>query len=174
MVNAATPVTKVRAISPSCVRLQQQRVVGLQPNQSGPKGLMITQTRPGLQLQNPSVPGKIRVRAPVDSTGSLSQRPTTSKQSVPQCAQSNHTPRPQLNSGVKQVVQIRTAPLQSQMPLAIQTKESNSITPSQPAINVASTLPKSLPGKANVIVLHKNSVAARNITASRVYCIENS
>ena len=82
--------------------------------------------------------------------------------------------RPIISNAVKQVVQIRAAPLnpQQQQPTS-QPKEVNTSrtvqthTPVtvQTVPSVASTVGKQLPGKANVIVLHKNLPVAKTISS---------
>ena len=84
VVNIAAPLPKIRAVSPSCVRPQQHRVVTpSQPSSSqGPRGLLMPTIRPSppirptapIHLPNFSpVPGKVRIRAPMSST--VNQRP---------------------------------------------------------------------------------------------------
>lgn len=79
------------------------------------------------------------------------------------------------NATVKQVVQIRASPLNQQQQQALSTsKESiiprsvqshTPVTVQTVSTGVASNIGKQLPGKANVIVLHKNlPMAAKTIT----------
>ena len=73
VVNVSAPLPKVRAVSPNCVR--PQKVVTStplpQPYQPSPRGQILNSIRPTMQqhqqhLTSPiSVPGKIRIRAPV-------------------------------------------------------------------------------------------------------------
>ena len=86
-------------------------------------------------------------------------------------------PRFSSSASVKQIVQVRAAPLssqqqqqQQQQQQLVQPKETGSaITSSgharsvQTVNSVASSIAKTLPGKANVIVLHKNSPLVKNM-----------
>ena len=131
----APPLAKVRAVSPSCVR---------PPTASTPpaRGLLLAPARPGaVQLQGAAGvgTGKIRVRAPLPAPASAAVgaaagvagtaprlpapanlRPAGAGYGVPrplapQSVQLNQTPRPLLSTSVKQVVQIRAAPVLQQV-----------------------------------------------------------
>lgn len=143
-----------------------------------PRGQQITTPiRPQQHLPNPSsLPvntGKIRVRAPIVQANV--QRPSiTVRPPVPQYAQVQlNQARPVTNNaGVKQVVQIRASSLNQQqqtigpsketsIPRSVQTHTPVTV---QTVPSVASSIGKQLPGKANVIVLHKNLPMAKTIT----------
>ncbi|XP_057369280.1 BRCA2-interacting transcriptional repressor EMSY-like [Daphnia carinata] len=143
-----------------------------------PRGQQITTPiRPQQHLSNPSsLPvntGKIRVRAPIVQANA--QRPSiTVRPPVPQYAQVQlNQARPVTNNaGVKQVVQIRASSLNQQqqtigssketsIPRSVQTHTPVTV---QTVPSVASSIGKQLPGKANVIVLHKNLPMAKTIT----------
>ncbi|KAK4010584.1 hypothetical protein OUZ56_019726 [Daphnia magna] len=143
-----------------------------------PRGQQITTPiRPQQHLSNPSsLPintGKIRVRAPIVQANV--QRPSiTVRPPVPQYAQVQlNQARPVTNNaGVKQVVQIRASSLNQQqqtigpsketsIPRSVQTHTPVTV---QTVPSVASSTGKQLPGKANVIVLHKNLPMAKTIT----------
>lgn len=80
--------------------------------------------------------------------------------------------RPVANNTVKQVVQIRASSLSQPQQTLSQSKEASTPrsvqthTPVtvQTVSTVASSISKQIPGKANVIVLHKNLPMAKTIT----------
>lgn len=153
--NIAPSVPKVRALSPNYVRPVQRGTLQHPPTPPNPqpRGMLLTQAPPrqGIRIRAPSVQSSpAQQRMPVVNNH-LQLRP----QSVQLNQQPTATTRPVLvnnsASAVKQVVQIRAASIQ------------------QPQVKqLAGNIVKNLPAKANVIVLHKNSPAARNIVASRV------
>jgi len=86
------------------------------------------------------------------------------------------------NAGVKQVVQIRASSLNQQQQTIGPSKETSiqrSIQTHIPVTvqsvpTVASSISKQLPGKANVIVLHKNVPMAKTITTvARVSSVQS-
>jgi len=86
-VNVSAPMSKVRAVSPNCVRPIQKVVNSTPlPYQPSPRGQVLNSIRPTMQqhqqhMTSPiSVPGKIRIRAPVvqaiGRTAPTNMRPT--------------------------------------------------------------------------------------------------
>lgn len=154
VVNAA-PLPKVRAVSPSCVRPQHRIAAPPQPIISqavrGPVAPTIKPAAPiHLANHSPAPFSKVRIRPPVVSANS--QRPTarpTAPQNPPVGAST-----PRIANNVKQIVQVR-APQQP--------KETNKTPTTAVANSVAPNLAKTLPAKANVIVLHKNSPLVKNM-----------
>ncbi|XP_046459191.1 BRCA2-interacting transcriptional repressor EMSY-like [Daphnia pulex] len=142
-----------------------------------PRSQINTPIRPQQHLPSPSsLPaptGKIRVRAPVVQANAQ-RPPITVRPPVSQYAQVQlNQVRPATNNaGVKQVVQIRATSLNHQhqtigtskemsSPRSVQTHPPVTV---QSVPTVASSISKQLPGKANVIVLHKNLPMAKTIT----------
>ena len=87
VVNVSAPMSKVRAVSPNCVRPIQKVVNSTPlPYQPSPRGQGLNSIRPTMQqhqqhMTSPiSVPGKIRIRAPVvqaiGRTAPTNMRPT--------------------------------------------------------------------------------------------------
>lgn len=85
--NVSAPMSKVRAVSPNCVRPIQKVVTSTPlPYQPSPRGQVLNSIRPTMQqhqqhMTSPiSVPGKIRIRAPVvqaiGRTAPTNMRPT--------------------------------------------------------------------------------------------------
>ena len=171
--NIAPSVSKVRALSPNYVQRP-----ALQRPPPPPCSTPNAQPRAMLLTQMPPMPrqGGIRVRAPsVQQQQQQQQRmPVVQNHQLrPQSVQLNHQPtataRPILvnnsaASAVKQVVQIRAAAASSVAAGSVHQQPQQV----KQTVTAANHLVKQLSSKANVIVLHKNSPAARNIVASRV------
>jgi hypothetical protein len=151
----------------------------------------------------PAPTGKIRVRAPVVQANAqrppITVRPPVSQYAQVNCffaflkfllhyqvfivqVQLNQVRPATNNAGVKQVVQIRATSLNHQhqtigtskemsSPRSVQTHTPVTV---QSVPTVASSISKQLPGKANVIVLHKNLPMAKTITTvARVSSVQS-
>jgi len=156
VVSVAAPLPKIRAVSPSCVRPQHRITAPSQPIFSqGPRGSAVPIIRPPAPIHltnhSPAPFGKVRIRPPVVSANI--QRATV-RPAAPQNTLTGIN-APRFTNNVKQIVQVR-APQPS--------KETNK-TPAAvvTANSVAPSLAKTLPAKANVIVLHKNSPLVKNM-----------
>lgn len=91
VVNFSAPLSKVRAVSPNCVRPQHKIITTPQPSpQLMPRGQISTPVRPPQHLPSPPpIPantGKIRIRAPIVQAN-VQRPPVTVRPPVSQYAQ---------------------------------------------------------------------------------------